>query len=96
MTDLRSESRLPLRLHLVGMDRNTPVTGVRACLPWLAESVPRLPGESLQQFTNRVLHLVRGTGDVVLCLVHEQRQAPDQKVLLEVGQYGCQRTPKPR
>lgn len=69
----------PLRLRLVGMDRNVPVTGVQACRPWLMEPVHRLPGESLEQLTKRVLHLVRGTGDVVLQLIHEQRSPASSK-----------------
>jgi hypothetical protein len=72
----------PLRLRLVGTDRAVPVVGVHACSPWLPEALPRLPGESLEQFTTRVLHLVRGTGDVVLHLMHEAPPPPAQKVLL--------------
>ena len=86
----------PLRLRLVSMDRSVAVTGVQACRPWLTEPVHRLPGESLDQFTKRVLHLVQGTGDVVLHLVHEQPSQPGQKVLPESGRYGCETTAKTR
>lgn len=86
----------PLRLRLVGMDRNVPVTGVQACRPWLMEPVHRLPGESLEQLTKRVLHLVRGTGDVVLHLVHEPQPRPGQKVLPASGPHGFEATAKTR